>query len=176
MDLMQSVRNKARAADVSVYTYMESMASNDERLISLKSAVDKLARDFGTWQTPWGEINRFQRISPDIRQHFDDDAPSLPVGFASGRWGALAAYGQNYGQGETKRIYGTRGNSFVAAVEFGEKLKAKAITAGGLSNDPNSPHYNDQAAVYVSGKLRDVYFYADDIAANAEETYQPGQR
>ncbi|NDW13948.1 acylase [Alteromonas genovensis] len=176
MDLMQSVRNKARAADVSVYTYMESMASNDERLISLKSAVDKLARDFGTWQTPWGEINRFQRISPDIRQHFDDDAPSLPVGFASGRWGALAAYGQNYGQGETKRIYGTRGNSFVAAVEFGEKLKAKAITAGGLSNDPSSPHYNDQAAVYVSGKLRDVYFYADDIAANAEETYQPGQR
>ena len=176
MDFMKSVRSKARNAGLSVYTYMENAASHEERLVSLSAAVNKLKADFGSWQTPWGEINRFQRISPDIRQHFDDEAPSLPVGFASGRWGALAAYGQNYGQGETKRIYGTRGNSFVAAVEFGEKLKAKAITAGGLSNDPNSPHYNDQAAVYVSGKLRDVYFYADDIAANAEETYQPGQR
>ncbi|WP_420933821.1 penicillin acylase family protein [Alteromonas sp. A081] len=176
MDLMMSARQKARDADVSIYTYMETIASNEERIASLEAAFNKLTNDFGTWQTPWGEINRFQRISPDIRQRFDDNAPSLPVGFASGRWGALAAYGQNYGQGETKRIYGTRGNSFVAAVEFGEKLKAKAITAGGLSNNPNSQHYNDQAEVYVSGKLRDVYFYADDIAANAEETYRPGQR
>ena len=176
MDFMKSVRGKARSAGLSVYTYMESAASHEERLMSLSAAVNKLKADFGSWQTPWGEINRFQRISPDIRQHFDDNAPSLPVGFASGRWGALAAYGQNYGQGETKRIYGTRGNSFVAAVEFGEKLKAKAITAGGLSNDPSSPHYNDQAAVYVSGKLRDVYFYDEDISANAEKTYRPGQR
>ncbi|WP_032097319.1 MULTISPECIES: penicillin acylase family protein [unclassified Alteromonas] len=175
-DFMKSVRNKARSAGLSVYTYMESAASHEERLMSLSAAVNKLKADFGSWQTPWGEINRFQRISPNIRQHFDDDAPSLPVGFASGRWGALAAFGQNYGQGETKRIYGTRGNSFVAAVEFGEKLKAKAITAGGLSNDPSSPHYNDQAAVYASGKLRDVYFYDEDISANAEETYRPGQR
>lgn len=175
-DLMMAARENARAAGVGIYDYMENQASADERLASLEAAVTKLAQDFGTWQTPWGEINRFQRISPDIRQKFDDNAPSLPVGFASGRWGSLAAYGQSYGQGETKRIYGTRGNSFVAVVEFGEKLKAKAVTAGGLSNDPSSPHYYDQAAVYASGNLRDVYFYEEDYKANAEETYTPGKR
>lgn len=175
-DLMMAARSKASAAGVGLYDYMEKHASVDQRIASLMAGVEKLTADFGTWQTPWGEINRFQRISPAIRQHFDDNAPSLPVGFASGRWGSLAAFGQSYGIGETKRTYGTRGNSFVAAVEFGDKVKAKAITAGGLSNDPNSPHYNDQTAVYASGNLRDVYFYDADIEANKEETYSPGKR
>ncbi|MFN3164048.1 MAG: penicillin acylase family protein, partial [Pseudohongiellaceae bacterium] len=75
----------------------------------------------------------------------------------------------------TRRMYGTSGNSFVAAVEFGERVRARAITVGGLSNDPDSPHFDDQAQMYAEGEFRDVLFYPEDITANLEREYQPGQ-
>lgn len=141
---------------------------------TLSEAKAKLIADFGSAETPWGEINRFQRLTGDIVQPFDDAAPSIPVGFTSARWGSLAAYGQRTFNG-TKRIYGTRGNSFVAVVEFGDRVKAKAITAGGQSGDPANPHFNDQAPLYAAGKLRDVYFYPQDIEKNTERKYHPGE-
>jgi acyl-homoserine-lactone acylase len=143
-------------------------------LATLSEAKAKLIADFGSVETTWGEINRFQRLTGDIVQPFDDGAPSIPVGFTSARWGSLAAYGQRTFN-DTKRIYGTRGNSFVAVVEFGDKVKAKAITAGGQSGDPANPHFNDQAPLYAAGKLRDVYFYPQDIEKNAERKYHPGE-
>lgn len=144
-------------------------------LAALVRASEKLVADFGTWQTAWGEVNRFQRRTGDIVQPFDDSAPSVPVGFASSRWGSLAAYGQRTFN-DTKKIYGTRGNSFVAVVEFGERISAKAVTAGGQSGDPTSKHFDDQIELYAKGELRPVYFYPEDIQAVAEETYKPGDR
>jgi len=132
-----------------------------------------LENNFGSWQTPWGEINRFQRLTGDIVQPFDDAELSIPVGFTSARWGSLAAYGQRTFN-DTKRIYGTRGNSFVAVVEFGERVRAKAITAGGQSGHTESLHFNDQAEGYATGTLRDVWFYRGDVEANAERSYHPG--
>ena len=55
----------------------------------------------------------------------------------------------------TKQWYGTNGNSFVAVVEFGTRVRARAVTAGGESGHPNSPHFNDQAERYASGDLRE---------------------
>ena len=150
-------------------------ATAADQLAALAAASATLAEDFGDWRTPWGDINRFQRLTGDIVQPFDDDAPSIPVGFTSATWGSLAAYGQRTFNG-TKKTYGTRGNSFVAVVEFGDRVTARAITAGGQSGDPSSPHFNDQAERYASGDLRPVYFYRDDVDAAAEETYRPGQR
>lgn len=144
-------------------------------LEALSRASEKLSADFGSWQMPWGEVNRFQRISPAIVHPHDDDAPSTPVGFASARWGSLAAYGQRTFNG-TKKIYGTRGNSFVAVVEFGDRVRAKAVTAGGQSGDPASPHFDDQIELYARGEFRPVYFYPEDIETAAEETYHPGER
>ena len=71
------------------------------------------------WRTPWGEINRFQRLTGDIVQQFDDAGPSIPVPFTSAQWGSLASFGARTYPG-TKRMYGTSGNSFVAVVEFGK--------------------------------------------------------
>jgi acyl-homoserine-lactone acylase len=163
----------ARNTQVSVYDYMMTRTSNTEKLAALKKAIDTLEADFGSWKTPWGEINRFQRLTGDIIQPFNDNEPSYPVAFPSARWGSLAAYGQRTFNG-TKKIYGTRGNSFVAVVEFGDKVKAKAITAGGQSGDVTSPHFNDQAELYAKGELRPVFFYENDIQQNSERTYHPG--
>ncbi len=148
--------------------------SNDEQMLdALKKAVKRLRDDFGSWRTPWGEINRYQRINGDIVQHFDDSKPSLPVDFVSSRWGSLASFGARTYPG-TVKMYGTSGNSFVAVVEFGDKVKAKSLLAGGNSGDPENPHFDDQALMYTKGQFKDVRYYRDDVEAHAEQTYHPG--
>ena len=144
-----------------------------EMVEALAAAKARLEEDFGDWRTQWGEINRFQRLTGDIVQPFDDAAPSIPVGFVSGRWGSLASFGAR-AYPDTKRWYGTSGNSFVAAIEFGDRLRAKAVTAGGLNSDPSSPHFNDQAERYATGDLRDVYFYPEDLEGHIQREYRPG--
>jgi len=146
----------------------------DQKLAALQAAVDRLQREFGRWQVPWGEINRFQRISPAIDHPFSDAAPSIPVPFGSGIYGTLASFGAAPKPG-TKRWYGTSGNSFVAVVEFGPRVRAHAVTAGGESGNPASPHFNDEAQRYASGNLREVYFYPDQLTGHTERTYRPGE-
>ncbi|MEP5763357.1 MAG: penicillin acylase family protein [Halieaceae bacterium] len=144
------------------------------RLQLLAGVVEAVNSDFGRWDTPWAEVNRMQRLSGDINLRFDDAEPSLPVGMASGRWGALAAFGARAAP-NTRRIYGYRGNSFVAVVEFGDKLRARSLLAGGQSNDPASPHFFDQGERYVNRQFKEVAFYRKDVEARAKKRYQPGQ-
>jgi len=149
--------------------------SESELVSVFEQTIAQMNEDFGTWNTPWSEINRFQRLSGDIDLEYDDNAPYVPVGLASGNWGALAAYGARTYDG-TKRLYGYRGNSFVAVVEFGEKVKAKTILAGGQSSDPSSPHFFDQAQRYADVEFKDVAFYKEDVEKREKERYRPGQR
>jgi acyl-homoserine-lactone acylase len=148
-------------------------ATPAQLLEALTRASDKLTADFGRWRTPWGEINRFQRLTGDIVHPFSDAAPSIPVGFTSGNWGSLASFGVTRPR-NNKKWYGTSGNSFVAVVEFGKKVRARAITAGGESGNPKSPHFNDQALRYSTGDLREVYFYPAELKGHTEKTYTPG--
>ena len=117
-----------------LFNYFGTGSPQEERLKIFSETVAALESDFGRWDVPWGEINRFQRLSGDIELEYDDEAPSLPIPMASGRWGALASFGARRYPG-TKRIYGSSGNSFIAVVEFGEKVKAKSLLAGGQSGD-----------------------------------------
>jgi acyl-homoserine-lactone acylase len=148
-------------------------ASPQDLLAALEKATDRLTEDFGTWRTAWGDINRFQRFDDAITPHADDTKPSIPVGFTSSRWGSLASFGARR-YPNTKKMYGYSGNSFIAAVEFGDQVRARAVTAGGLNGDPSSPHFNDQASRYASGDLREVYFSRPTVESHAERTYHPG--
>ncbi|MEO9512491.1 MAG: acylase [Flavobacteriaceae bacterium] len=150
-----------------------SASPDAEKIALFQETVNQLVQDFGTWKIPWGEVNRYQRLNGDIRQPFDDSKPSIPIGFASGRWGALAAYGARYDNG-TKKIYGTRGNSFVAAVEFGEKIRAKTILVGGQSGNPNSKHFDNQIQMYADMKWKNVAYYKEDVLKRAVKSYIPG--
>jgi acyl-homoserine-lactone acylase len=163
---------QAQKADQPVFDYLVEHLTDPERLDALDAAIDGLQRDFGGWRTPWGEINRFQRRTDDIVQPFDDGAPSLAVGFAPGEWGALASF-DSIKPRHTKKIYGSSGNSFVAAVEFGPIVRAKAIMSGGESGDPSSAHFTDQAAMFAQGKFRDVYFSPEQVRLHAERSYNP---
>jgi acyl-homoserine-lactone acylase len=172
--LLNALGPKAVAADEPVYDFRLDQLSDAQMIDALGAALARLQRDFGSWQTPWGEINRFQRLTGDIVQPWNDDKPSLPVGMAPGRWGALADF-EAWVPQSTKRIYGSGGNSFVAAVEFGKKVQAKAIMVGGESGDPKSPHFTDQVPLYIRGEFRDVLFYPEDVTAHAGRRYHPGE-
>ena len=148
--------------------------SPKEKLNALEAAMDKLEADFGNWQTPWGLINRFQRLDGSIDAAFSDDRPSLPVGFTSAIWGSLASFGTTQ-PAEARKRYGTSGNSFVAVVSFGDRLEARAVVSGGQSGNSSSPHFRDQAEAYSKGEFRPVYFYRTDVEAHQERQYRPGQ-
>ena len=173
-EVQRRVFRDARQAGMSPEDYAAHRASRAQLLASLAAASDSLTADFGTWRTPWGAINRFQRINDDIEPSFDDAKPSIPVGFTSSRWGSLASFGAR-AYANTKKWYGTSGNSFVAVVEFGDSVRAKAVTAGGESGDPSSPHFDDEAQRYSTGNLRDVYFFRSQLQGHIEREYHPGR-
>ncbi|MGI9037465.1 MAG: penicillin acylase family protein [Gemmatimonadota bacterium] len=176
-ELWEGVRDripdKDLKSEVELIDYTTALSSTDEKLEALAAVSDRLTEHFGTWRTPWGEINRFQRLSGQVEQPFSDDAPSIPVGFSEGWTGSLAVFYTTTGE-DTKKRYGVDGNTFVAVVEFGDRVRAKAIRPGGQSGDPSSPHFDDQALRYATGNLRDVYFYRTDLEGHTERKYRPG--
>ena len=171
--LWASLHSEEDSEIAAVYEQMLD-APSSQRLKLLAEASDRLAQDFGNWRVPWGEINRFERTTGDIVQSFSDAAPSIAVPFTSSRWGSLASFGAKRYPG-TRRYYGTSGNSFVAVVEFGSKVRAIAVTAGGESGDPKSAHFDDEAIRYARGELRQVYFYPSDLEGHSERRYHPGE-
>lgn len=172
-DVQKRVGSDAKKAGVYMSDYICTKAPADLLLQSLLDASERLAADFGSWKTPWGDINRFQRLTGEIVQPFDDAGASTPIGFTSAVWGSLASFGARP-YPRTKKWYGTSGNSFVAVVEFGEKVRARAVTAGGESGNPASPHFNDEAGRYSTGDLREVYFYRAQLKGHTEQEYHPG--
>ena len=166
-------RDRARRAS-SADDYIADRRRAAAAVEALAAASDRLTADFGTWKTPWGDINRFQRLTGDIVQPFDDAAPSIPVGFTSSRWGSLASFGARTYKG-TKKMYGTTGNSFVAVVEFGDRVRARAVTAGGESGDPAVAALQRPGQRYATGDLREVYFYRDQLKGHIERQYSPGK-
>ena len=148
--------------------------SPTEKLAALTETLDDLTRDFGTWKTAWGDVNRFQRLTGRIDEKYDDQQPSTPVAFTSSAWGSLASFGARAYAG-TKKRYGNVGNSFVAVVEFGPRIVARSVVTGGQSSRPGTPHFTDQADLYCNGQFKAVRFYPEDVKAHAEKTYHPGE-
>lgn len=159
--------------DMTVWDFMAERTTDDLKLKALEEAAGRLLKDFGSVSVPWGEINRFQRNDGALVQTYNDTKASIPIAFTSSQWGSLAAFGAKRHPG-TKYYYGTKGNSFVAAVELGPKVTALAVSAGGESGDPTSPHFLDQAQRYADGNLRKVYFYPADLEGHIERRYRPG--
>ncbi|HEX6428557.1 MAG TPA: penicillin acylase family protein [Niastella sp.] len=141
---------------------------------ALLAVVNELTTKFGTWKTAWGAINRYQRLTGGLQETYDDNKPSLPVGMAASTFGCLPSYVGTYMNGTQKR-YGYNGNSFICAVEFGKKIKAKSLLSGGQSGDPASKHFADQAEMFTKGIFKDVLFYKEDVMKHVERSYRPGE-
>ncbi|NCI47543.1 penicillin acylase family protein [Sediminibacterium soli] len=162
-------------ADQVEKTQRFAASANAQTLLQpLLATIDELSKKMGSWQIPWGAINRYQRLSGDLTEKFDDAEPSISCGFAASTWGCLPSFVSRTYAGTNKR-YGYNGNSFICAVEFGKKIKAKSLLAGGESGDITSKHFGDQAEMYTKGRFKDVLFYKEDVVKHAERTYHPGE-
>jgi len=173
--LRTNVPGLANADQVDKAHFYVGVAKPEKMLGELYTSIQDLEKKYQKWQIPWGDINRFQRISSAINNKFDDNKPSIPVGFVSSQWGMLPSYTSRHFNGSSKR-YGVNGNSFVCAVEFGKKVKAKSLLAGGNSGNEQSSHFFDQGEMYSKGKFKDVLFYKEDVLKHAEAAYHPGQK
>jgi acyl-homoserine-lactone acylase len=159
---------------VKITTAFANSATFADLVIPFYNTVKELNQNWGKWQVTWGEMNRFQRVNGDIIQKHDDSKPSLPIGFASSLFGSLPSFNSRHVVGQKSR-YGFNGNSFICAVEFGKKIKAKSLLAGGNSGNENSKHFNDQAEMYANGQFKEVNFYKEDVLKNMERQYHPGE-
>ncbi|MBX9886604.1 MAG: penicillin acylase family protein [Flavobacteriaceae bacterium] len=172
--LRKTYTNEGESDQVENTIAFAKNAKPTELLPQLQEVIKELNTKFGSWQIPWGSINRFQRQSGEIDLTYNDNASSLPIAYASSLWGSLPAFKSNY-QDNTIKRYGSSGNSFVCAVEFGPKIKAKSLLAGGNSGNPSSKHFDDQSVMYQNGQFKDVLFYKEDVLKNAERNYHPGE-
>ncbi len=173
-DIVQTTLDAEDAGFVEKAEAFVATASSSKLLQPMLSAIKELQSKYGRWKIEWGDINRFQRISGDINNQFDDSKRSYPDGFVSSTWGMLPSYTSRSYPGTQKR-YGVHGNSFICAVEFGKRIKAKSLLAGGESSDPSSRHFFDQGEMYTKGQFKDVLFYKEDVLQHAEQTYHPGE-
>jgi acyl-homoserine-lactone acylase len=172
LPLMAKIKDKGDQVEVA--KFFAANATAEELVKPMLAVIKELKSNFGKWQVTWGEINRFQRIANDIEYKFDDSKPSMPVGFASATWGMLPSYSSSTYPG-TKKRYGYHGNSFICAVEFGKRIKARSLLAGGESGNTNSKHFFDQGLMYSKGQFKDVLFYKEDVLKHVERKYHPGE-
>ncbi|MDB5202292.1 MAG: peptidase penicillin amidase [Ferruginibacter sp.] len=172
--IMKSDAEEDDAGQVEKTAYFARTATSEQLLQPFKEVITELGKNYGTWQVPWGSINRFQRVSNSPEPSYDDAQPSYPVAFVSSTWGMLPGYNSRYYKDTHKRI-GIHGNSFICAVEFGKKIKAKSLLAGGESGHPDSKHFSDQALMYSKGQFKEVLFYKEDVLKHAEKNYHPGE-
>ena len=140
----------------------------------LINVADTLERDFGTWKVAWGDVNRLQRRDESKDEEFQDSRPSLPVSGVNGNDGAVFTFYAAPVRGQKHR-YGVGGASYVSVVEFGPRVRAFSIHTFGASGNPQSRHYMDQAALYVRGEFKQTWLRIEDIKANLEASYQPGE-
>lgn len=165
--------NPSELDQVEATKLFAATAMPQQLLAPLLTVLQELTTKFGKWQMPWGDVNRFQRLSGDIQTKYNDAEASIPVPFASALWGQLPSYNSRTFVGTNKR-YGVSGNSFICAVEFGKRIKAKSLLAGGESGNSNSHHFKDQAEMYTKGIFKEVLFYKEDVLKHIEQQYHPG--
>lgn len=138
-------------------------SSSDPKLTdpseALRDVVRFLEAGSGRVDVPLGEVQRLRRGDTD-----------LPLG--GGPDVLNAAY--------TKRVdghlVGTQGDSLVMIVEFAKgRTRSESVQPYGASNRPGSPHYADQAPLFVTRTLKQTWRDPEQLAQHTERSYHPGE-
>ena len=132
-------------------------------LAALRLALEDLADEGVAPDARWGDVHRVVRG--------DVDAP------VSGCEGALGCFRTlSFASLDDGRRVVNRGDGWVFAVEFGEQPRGYSILAYGQSRLEDSPHHDDQAAMFARDEMKPMLWREEQIAAAAIRRYRPGAR
>src|SRR5690606_33707793 len=108
-------------------------------------AVQETKRQFGSVDAPWGEFMRVRRGNVDV-----------PVGGCAGAMGCFRVL--NFERQPDGKYAVNGGDGWVLAVEFTDVPRAYSVLGYGQTNNPESPHYSDQAEMFAAGRMKKVAF------------------
>jgi acyl-homoserine-lactone acylase len=126
---------------------------------SFRATVKWLVGHFGTVKVPWGDIHRLRRGALDL---------PLPGG-------PDVLNGVN-ARTVDDRLVGRQGDSLVMIVELGpEGVKSTSIHQYGASSRAASPHFADQAPLFVKREMKPTWTAPEELQKHTERAYHPGE-
>jgi penicillin amidase/acyl-homoserine-lactone acylase len=142
---------------------LEGRAASKRPLAALREAIAALKANFGRIDPEWGQVNRLRRGSLSLPI---DGGPDIFRG----------VYGEKQPDGTLTAMAGDTFVMFVTWDKAG-KLSSESIHQfGSATLDRKSPHYADQAPLFVAMKTKPVLFDAAQLAGHVEADYRPGDR
>ncbi|MEL8054918.1 MAG: acylase [Pseudomonadota bacterium] len=131
---------------------------------AFRDAVQVLNEHHGGIDPEWGQVNRLAR--GDL---------SLPVGGGSG---SLRSIHPKEWPADTGILEADGGDTWMALIEWDEGGKQSAQVVhqfGSATLDETSPHYADQAELFVREEWRTALLTREAIEADAARIYRPGR-
>lgn len=126
------------------------------------TAMSEVEDRYGSWDVAWGDVHRLRQGDVD-----------LPVCGGSGFLGCFRVL--DFGTATDGKQVVRGGDSWVFAVEFGDEPQAYTVVGYSQSEDPRSPHFNDQAELYATGQMKPAAFTKQQIEAALIRTYTPAE-
>ena len=127
---------------------------------AIQFAGQHLQKHFGTKRVPLGKVQRLVRGNEDYPL---GGTPEVLASMKSIPW-------------EKGRYRGIYGESYIQFVRFSESgVAIESIHSYGSSNKPESPHFSDQAGLFVEQQTKEMSLDREWIEAHAERSYHPGE-
>jgi len=129
--------------------------SGDSLADIVEAAATQALKLYGALDAKWGDWRRIVRGNQD-----------LPAKGGPGALGAFRVF--NFAPAGAAKRTASMGDTFYCLVEFGNPVRARALTVYGNSSQPGSPHISDQLPLAAAKQTRAVLLQRKDVEAQLE--------